>query len=291
MREVRPRAGAHRDRRDRRSADPVGRPAHDEQGSADGARRTRARVAAAAGRARGDGVRRRHADRRASRSAFARRRCSRDGSRWPAACRHDEMPNYYAAADVFVSGSHSEGSGYALIEAMSAGVVPVVTDIPSFRAIAGDAASDGRRAMPTTSPRALLDDLLDGSRRVSRRAVQARFDRVLSWDAIGAPHRAEYQALLDARDAMKIAIVVPGGLHPSGTRAGRAVVAGAVRTAGEVARHPRVRVEASAEAADLFAARIHRARSRPAVGAARPDALGAGAGARTRARRSTVRSI
>jgi len=39
---------------------------------------------------------------------------------------HDEMPNYYAAADVFVSGSHSEGSGYALIEAMSAGVVPVI---------------------------------------------------------------------------------------------------------------------------------------------------------------------
>ncbi len=49
-----------------------------------------------------------------------------------------DLPNYYAAADVFVSGSHYEGSGYALIEAMSAGVVPVVTDIPSFRAIAGD---------------------------------------------------------------------------------------------------------------------------------------------------------
>ena len=57
------------------------------------------------------------------------------------------MPNYYGAADVFVSGSHSEGSGYALIEAMSAGVVPVVTDIPSFRAIAGDdtRAMDARR--------------------------------------------------------------------------------------------------------------------------------------------------
>ena len=51
---------------------------------------------------------------------------------------HDEIPNFYSAADIFVSGSHSEGSGYALIEAMSAGVVPVVTDIPSFRAIAGD---------------------------------------------------------------------------------------------------------------------------------------------------------
>ena len=48
------------------------------------------------------------------------------------------MPNYYSAADVFISGSHYEGSGYALIEAMSAGLVPIVTDIPSFRSIAGD---------------------------------------------------------------------------------------------------------------------------------------------------------
>ena len=43
--------------------------------------------------------------------------------------------------------------------------------------------------------------------------MKARFDRVLSWEAIGERTVAEYRKL--ARD-MKIAIVVPGGLHPSG---------------------------------------------------------------------------
>ena len=33
---------------------------------------------------------------------------------------HDRMPDYYCAADILISGSHHEGSGYALIEAMAA---------------------------------------------------------------------------------------------------------------------------------------------------------------------------
>jgi glycosyltransferase involved in cell wall biosynthesis len=46
---------------------------------------------------------------------------------------HREMESYYYNADYFVLGSHAEGSGYALSEALSCGCVPVVTDIPSFR--------------------------------------------------------------------------------------------------------------------------------------------------------------
>jgi glycosyltransferase involved in cell wall biosynthesis len=106
----------------------------------------------------------------------------------------DEMPNYYAAADVFVSGSHSEGSGYALIEAMSAGVVPVVTDIPSFRAIAGDRerwapgdAADFSRVLVTTCSADLASQSTE---------VKSRFERLLSWDAIGEATVREYQALL-----------------------------------------------------------------------------------------------
>ncbi len=107
---------------------------------------------------------------------------------------HDEMPNYYGAADVYVSGSHSEGSGYALIEAMSAGVVPVVTNIPSFRAIAGDAgarwapgdAEDFARVLVQTCA-ANLD--------AQKSAAKDRFNRVLNWEAIGARTVAEYGAL------------------------------------------------------------------------------------------------
>jgi glycosyltransferase involved in cell wall biosynthesis len=45
---------------------------------------------------------------------------------------------WYNSADFIVSGSHYEGSGTAVCEAMSCGCVPVVTDIFSFRMITDD---------------------------------------------------------------------------------------------------------------------------------------------------------
>ena len=110
---------------------------------------------------------------------------------------HDEMPNYYGAADIFISGSHSEGSGYALIEAMSAGVVPVVTDIPSFRAIAGDC---GER-FAVGDADAFASALLRGASDIpgSKTRTKARFDRELSWRAIAQRTVREYQTVYDAR--------------------------------------------------------------------------------------------
>ena len=105
-----------------------------------------------------------------------------------------ELPNYYAAADVFISGSHYEGSGYALIEAMSAGVVPVVTDIPSFHAIAGDAGARWTPGDADDFARALVD-VCSTDLDVRKEAAKARFDRVLSWKAIGERTVAEYGAL------------------------------------------------------------------------------------------------
>ena len=46
-----------------------------------------------------------------------------------------DLAYWYNAADFFIAGSHRESCGYALIEAMSCGCIPVVTDIPSFRKI------------------------------------------------------------------------------------------------------------------------------------------------------------
>lgn len=46
---------------------------------------------------------------------------------------HSTLETYYNSADYFVAGSHYEGSGYALCEALACGCIPVVTDIPSFR--------------------------------------------------------------------------------------------------------------------------------------------------------------
>lgn len=48
---------------------------------------------------------------------------------------HHILAEWYSAADFFISGSHNEGSGYALLEAMNCGCIPVVTAIPSFNKI------------------------------------------------------------------------------------------------------------------------------------------------------------
>lgn len=50
---------------------------------------------------------------------------------------HNNLEYWYSAADFFVSGSHKEGSGYALLEAMACGCFPVVSNIPTFKKITG----------------------------------------------------------------------------------------------------------------------------------------------------------
>lgn len=51
---------------------------------------------------------------------------------------HEQLEYWYNAADFYISGSHREASGYALVEAMVCGCIPVVTDIPSFIKITGN---------------------------------------------------------------------------------------------------------------------------------------------------------
>jgi len=46
---------------------------------------------------------------------------------------HDHLGSWYSAADFIISGSHYEGSGIAVIEAMSCGCIPILTNIVSFR--------------------------------------------------------------------------------------------------------------------------------------------------------------
>jgi glycosyltransferase involved in cell wall biosynthesis len=53
---------------------------------------------------------------------------------------HDDLLYWYNSADFIISGSHYEGSGTAVCEAMSCGCIPVVTDIFSFRAMTDNGA-------------------------------------------------------------------------------------------------------------------------------------------------------
>jgi glycosyltransferase involved in cell wall biosynthesis len=51
---------------------------------------------------------------------------------------HLQLESFYRSIDYFVQGSHHEAYGYSVVEAMSAGAIPIVTDIPSFRLLCAD---------------------------------------------------------------------------------------------------------------------------------------------------------
>ena len=108
------------------------------------------------------------------------------------------MADYYSAADVYVSASRSEGSGYALIEALACGLTPVVTDIAPFRAIAGEV---GARFAPGDADAcaAALARVAREDRDLLRRAARARFEAALTWKAIGDRAMTHYRALVAAR--------------------------------------------------------------------------------------------
>jgi glycosyltransferase involved in cell wall biosynthesis len=107
---------------------------------------------------------------------------------------HERIELLMRAADVFVLGSHREGSGYALIEALACGLPPVVTDIPSFRALTGGGAAGA--LWPCGDSGALADTLVSIAPRLAamRSAVRAHFDRELSFAAVGAKLAAMYEA-------------------------------------------------------------------------------------------------
>lgn len=97
---------------------------------------------------------------------------------------HDSMPAFYSAADYFVLGSHSEGSGFALLEALACGCTPVVTDIPSFRRIT-KGGSIGALWEPGNS--SSFAEALRKSKRGSqtRTAIRSFFEENWSWPVLG----------------------------------------------------------------------------------------------------------
>jgi glycosyltransferase involved in cell wall biosynthesis len=114
--------------------------------------------------------------------------------------KHAQVQRLMQAADLFVSGSHAEGSGYALLEALACGVAPVVTDIPSFRALT----DEGRigALWPRGNPARLADALIrTATATPSKHDVRAWFESALSFEAVGRQWQAAYRQLLDERTA------------------------------------------------------------------------------------------
>lgn len=109
---------------------------------------------------------------------------------------HAQVEALMRAADLFVSGSHAEGSGYALLEALACGVTPVVTDIPPFRELTGNGAI-GRLWSPG-DPERLTEALVDAwSSRTPPGRVRSHFDANLSFAALGRRWAEAYAQVAD----------------------------------------------------------------------------------------------
>jgi glycosyltransferase involved in cell wall biosynthesis len=110
---------------------------------------------------------------------------------------HERIELLMRAADIFVLGSHREGSGYSLIEALACGLPPAVTDIPSFRSLTG--AGSVASLWPCNDPAALCQALKSIARRGGpemRATVRAHFERELSFNALGLKLMAMYEDVL-----------------------------------------------------------------------------------------------
>lgn len=98
---------------------------------------------------------------------------------------HDQLQTWYTGADFFLSGSHYEGSGIAVSEAMSCGCIPIVTDIASFRRMTGPGKC-GLLYRPGSHAE-LLEALLQTNKlniEQEREKVLSQFKNELSFEAI-----------------------------------------------------------------------------------------------------------
>lgn len=97
---------------------------------------------------------------------------------------HAHVEALMRAADLFVTGSRSEGCGYAVVEALACGTTPVVTDIAAFRALTGNGAVG--RLWPVGDPDGLAEALVQAaSHPASKARVRSHFDATLSFAAVG----------------------------------------------------------------------------------------------------------
>src|SRR6185437_6369234 len=110
---------------------------------------------------------------------------------------HERVEELMRAADLFVLGSHREGSGYSVIEALACGLPPVVTDIPSFRSLTGNGSVGALWSCdePGTLAAALLQ-MAHRPREPERTRTRAHFERELSFAAVGRKLNAAYQDML-----------------------------------------------------------------------------------------------
>jgi glycosyltransferase involved in cell wall biosynthesis len=123
------------------------------------------------------------------------------------AVEHAAVEQWMRAADLFVSASHREGSGYALIEALACGLPAVVTDIPSFRALTrhGEAGALWRCGDSRALAAALVE-VATRPRSALRATARALYEAELGPRALGAKLVATYEDLVRRRQPQRARI-------------------------------------------------------------------------------------
>jgi glycosyltransferase involved in cell wall biosynthesis len=110
---------------------------------------------------------------------------------------HAALEDLYNSADCFLLGSdYDGGSGYSVLEALSCGVAPLITDIPSFRAVTAD--GEYGALWPVGNAEALAAALLRWfacRKPEARQRIRAYFDSQLSFEAVGRQAMIAYTRL------------------------------------------------------------------------------------------------
>jgi len=113
---------------------------------------------------------------------------------------HNEIEMYYNSADYFVLGSHYEGSGYALSEALRCGCVPIVTNIPSFRMMTNGGQLGALWEYGNNHSFAEAADVaLNKPLSEQANSCITFFTESLSYDAIAKVAIVHYQKMIDRR--------------------------------------------------------------------------------------------
>ena len=110
---------------------------------------------------------------------------------------HERIELLMSAADFLVQGSHREATGYSLLEALACGLPPLMTDIPSFRALTGHGSVG--RLWTAGRPESLATALLQMAaepRAAQRASARACFEAQASLEALGRKLNSAYADLL-----------------------------------------------------------------------------------------------
>jgi L-malate glycosyltransferase len=119
--------------------------------------------------------------------------------------RHDDLPEYFRSADLYVSASRSDGSSITLLEAMASGLPAVVSDIPSNRewienGVHGWTFRDGD---PRSLAQTILDAFGDRARlKAMGRAGRSRTEMRADWKT-NFPRLYEAYALAQTRSGRR----------------------------------------------------------------------------------------